>query len=130
MKMNAMSILGVVSPGTAAVAEPSGKLPLTKTVLPGVVLGVAGAMTNKRHPYLAFIGFESVGMNGWRLYRGQGTDRTVALTNMGQAAAVITGSLLSPSRPFWGGVAGLAAGVVAMSFVKGSNAHRLLRGGK
>ena len=123
--MKTMQLLGVLTPTTAAVAEPAGKPPLSMTVLPAGVLGVGAALKMKDHPFLGFIGGESIGMNAYRVWRGKTNDRRVAFTNMGQAAAIIGGSLMWKKHPFWGGVLGLAAGVAAMSFVPGSNANKL-----
>lgn len=126
--MKTLDLLGVVSPGMHSLAEPGqADLPYTKTLLPGGVIGVAGAMGWKKHRVLGFLAGESLGQNTYRLYRGQGGDRVRALTNMGMTGAAVAGSLLWKKHPFWGFVAGLAAGTVATSFVPGSNAHRVFR---
>jgi len=126
-----LALLGAVSPGMASLADPSGSdLPYTKTLLPGGIAGAAGALygLKRGHPFLGFIAAETVGQNAYRLYRGQGNDRTIGLCNVAQSAAIVTGALLWKKHPFYGGLVGLAVGLVATSFVKGSNANRMVQG--
>lgn len=126
-----LAFLGVVSPGMKSLADPkSADLPYTKTLLPGGIAGVAGALYGLKigHPFLGFLAAESVGQNAYRMYRGQGEDRKIGLCNMGQAASVVAGSLLWKKHPFYGGLLGLLAGVTATALVKGSNANVFVMG--
>jgi len=129
---HALSFLGAISPGMASLADPTmANLPYTKTLLPGGIAGVGGALYGLKigHPFLGFIAAESIGQNAFRLYRGQGNDRTIAFCNMGQAAAIVAGALFAGrANAFWGGLAGLAAGLIATSMVKGSNANVFVLG--
>ncbi|MES2179845.1 MAG: hypothetical protein V4550_18435 [Gemmatimonadota bacterium] len=128
---HALSFLGAISPGMASLADPAmGNLPYTKTLLPGGIAGVAGALYGLKigHPFLGFVMAESLGQNAFRTWRGQGNDRTIAACNVGQALAIVAGSLLWKQHPFWGGLAGLAVGLVATSLVKGSNANVFVLG--
>lgn len=122
-------LLGAISPSMAQVA--AGKradLPLTKTLIPGVAAGIAGVALSPAHPVLGFLGGEALGLNGFRLYRGQGADRARALSNLAVVACAIGGSLLWRRRhPFWGGVLGFAAGLAATALVPGSNASDFVR---
>lgn len=122
-----MNILGVVSPGMLQVAMgQKADLPLTKTLAPGLAAGILGFALVPAHPVLAFFGGEVLGQNAYRLYRGQGTDRTRALSNIGVIGAMIGGSLVSKQHPFWGGAVGFVVGLLATSLVPGSNANTLL----
>lgn len=131
----AMDILGVLSPGAVTLAEPKkGDPTLVQSLLPGGVGGVVGALATPSHRVLGFLGGEALTQNAYRLWRNQGSDRPKALSNIGMAGAGIVGSLMSPNHPFWGWVGGMTAGIVATSFVPGSNAHslkaKLFNGGK
>jgi hypothetical protein len=128
----ALDLLGVLSPGMSSVAEPKASdPPLYKTLVPGVATGIVGYNVINKHPVLGFFGGETLGQNAYRMYRGEGDDRTRAACNMGSMAAGITGSLLFKKHPFYGFCLGLAAGLVATSFVPGSNAYNYRhKGGK
>lgn len=126
----AFLLLGAVAPGIAAVAKPDPKNPhVGLSLLPGVALGVGGYVVGGKygHEFLGFMGFEALGLNAYRAYRNHPGDRKIAATNLATTASMIGGSLVGGKygHPFWGGVLGLAAGIVAMSFVKGSNAAKL-----
>ncbi len=128
---HALSFLGVISPGMASLADPkASNLPYTKTLLPGGIAGVAGALYGLKvgHPFLGFIAAESIGQNTYRFYRNQGDDRKIAMCNVGQAAAIVAGSLLYKTHPFWGGLAGLLAAMAVVSQIKGSNANMFVAG--
>lgn len=127
-----MDVLGAVSPGAAAIAEPNPANPhIGVSLIPGVALGVGGFMFGKKHghPVLGFLGFEAVGLNAYRAYRNHPGDRIVAATNLATSAAAIIGSLAWKKHPFFGWCVGLAAGIVATSFVAGSNASKLRSSG-
>lgn len=121
-----MEILGVMSPGMAAVAEPKKSDPsLYKSLLPGTVAGIAGALAFENHRVLGFFAGEAVGLNAYRMYRGKGDDRRRAAGNLGMTAGLIAGSLMWESHPFWGAVSGLGVGIAATAMVKGTNANKL-----
>lgn len=121
----ALDLLGVVSPSAATVAAgAAADVPLTKTLIPGVAAGIAGVALCPRHPLLGFLGGDAIGLNAYRLYRGQGDDRVMAACNIAIVAAGIAGSLLWKKHPGVGFALGFAAGVVATAAVPGSNAHR------
>lgn len=132
MSGKAFDFLGILSPGALSVARPtSNDPPLYKTLVPGVASGVVGyKVFEKTHPVLGFFGSESLGQNAYRLYRGEGDDRTRALCNMSTMAAGILGSLGYKAHPFYGFVLAWAAATIATSYVPGSNAYRLRHGGK
>ena len=121
-------LLGVVSPSALMVAKSEESDIAPVSVLgPGVVGGVAGLTLWKEHRVLGFLLGESVGMNAYRLYRGQGTDRTLAMCNLGSAVAGVAGSLMWKKHPFYGWVVGFVLGSTATAFVPGSNASKLLK---
>jgi hypothetical protein len=122
-----MDLLGVISPGMSQVAAgKNADLPLTKTLVPGLAAGIAGFAIVPAHPVLGFLGGETLGQNAYRLYRGQGTDRARALSNVGVIGATIGGSLMMKRHPFWGGVIGFVVGLAVTSLVPGSNANVFL----
>ncbi len=124
----AFLLLGAVAPGIAAVAKPDPKNPhIGLSLVPGVALGVGGFVVGGKygHPFLGFMAAEAVGLNAYRAYRNHPGDRTIAATNLATTGTMIAGSLAWKAHPFWGGLLGLLAGVVATSFVKGSNSARL-----
>lgn len=119
-------IIGVVSPAAQSLAEPTHQdPPLAYTILPGAAVGIAGVALWKNHRVLGFLAGDALGVNAYRLYRGQGDDRARALSNLGVAATSISGSLMWKKHPFWGWVLGFVAGSVVTSFVPGSNAYKL-----
>lgn len=120
-----LDLLGVLSPGMLSVANPAkNDPPLYKTLVPGIASGVVGYTVWKKHPVLGFFSGESLGQNAYRVYRGQGDDRTRAICNMGTMGAGIVGSLMWKKHPFYGFCAGFALASVAASYVPGSNAYR------
>lgn len=104
---------------------------LPSSLIPGVTGGVTGFFVWKKHPFLGFLAGEAMGMNAARIVRNRSIDHPRAFSNLGVASSIISGSLVGGNSrwraPFWGGVAGWVVGVVATSFVKGSNAHMLRR---
>lgn len=123
-----MDLLGAVSPGAAAIAQPNPANPhIGLSLVPGVALGVGGFVVGGKygHPVLGFLGAEALGLNACRLLRNHPGDRTIAFTNLATAGSAIAGSLVYKAHPFWGWWLGLAAGLVATSFVPGSNSSRL-----
>ena len=127
----AFDLLGVVSPSSSIVARAeSADVPMAYVVAPAVVCGIAGyhyAGKHFGHPVLGFFAGESIGANAYRLYRGQGDDRTQALCGLGTQACAVVGSLRFKEHPFWGYVLGFVAGSAITALVPGSNAHRLLK---
>lgn len=126
---HALSLLGAVSPGMASLADPkSSDLPYTKTLLPGGILGVGGALYGLRvgHPFLGFIVAETIGQNAFRAYRGQGNDRTIVASNAIQAASLVAGSLTWKDHPFYGGLIGLFVGMAITALVPGSNMSKFV----
>lgn len=122
-------LLGVISPSSATVAragEGASDIPLTHVVVPAVAVGIAGFMKWKAHPVLGFFAGESVGANAYRLYRGEGNDRTLAACGLGTQAAAVTASLLCPKHPFLGYLGGFALGSAVTAFVPGSNLFNFL----
>lgn len=112
-------------------ADPkSTDLPYSKTLLPGGILGAAGALYGLRvgHPFLGFIVSETVGQNAYRFYRNSPGDRRLALCNVAQSLAIVSGSLAWKKHPFWGGIVGLGVGLAITSMINGSNSNRLARG--
>lgn len=129
MKAKGIDFLAVVSPGAASIARPAATDPaLVRTLIPGVALGIAGVATWKAHPVLGFLAGDAIGLNGYRYYRNQGNDRTLAMCNIGSSAAAIAGSLLWKEHPFWGWCVGFVAGAAMTSLVPGSNAYKLVHG--
>ena len=120
-----MELLGVVSGTMRNVADGGKELPLAYNALPGAAVGVVGALRWKGHPVLGFLTGDALGANAYRMYRGQGDDRTIASCNIAQTASIVGGSLMWKKPTFWGGVLGFVVGAIATSYVPGSNANRL-----
>lgn len=124
--INGYDLLGVVSPSMLAVAKSEELgMPVAASLAPGLAAGLAGMALWGQHRVLGFIAGDSLGMNAYRLYRGQGKDRTLGGCNIAVAASTVVGSLLAKDHPFLGGCAGFIAGVAVTAFVPGSNASKL-----
>lgn len=125
----AFLLLGAVSPGAASIANPNPANPhIGLSLVPGVALGVGGYFIGERsggHGVLGFLGAEAIGLNAARLLRNHPGDRTIAATNLATAGAAIAGSLMYKAHPFWGWWLGLIGGIIATSFVPGSNSAKL-----
>lgn len=104
-----------------------------KAWIPGLAGGAVGAYMWKRHRVLGFLAGHAVGSNATKLYKG---DRKSALCDLAVEGAAILGALnykklplikhLSKTvGPVAGFAGGLAAGLVATSFVDGSPASEL-----
>ena len=124
----ALDFLGVVSPSSSVVARADqADIPMAYVVAPAVVVGIAGYRAWPKHPVLGFFAGESIGANAYRLYRGQGDDRTIALSGLGTQACAVAGSLSFKSHPFWGYILGFIAGSAITALVPGSNSHKLIK---
>lgn len=124
----AYNILGVVSPSALAVAKVDElDMPIAAVLVPGVGGGLAGLALWREHRVLGFLAGDSLGMNAYRLYRGDPGDRALALCNLGAAGAGIAGSLMTPKHPFWGWVGGFLLGSAVTALVPGSNARKLVK---
>jgi hypothetical protein len=125
----ALDFLGVISPSSAIVGRAgSADAPMAYIVGPAVVGGISGFALWKKHPVLGFFSGEAIGANAYRVYRGQGDDRTIAACGLGTQACAVTGSLMNPKHPFYGYVGGFILGSVVSAFIPGSNVHRFVRG--
>lgn len=133
-----MDLLGAVSPGAAAIAQPNPENPhIGLSLVPGVALGVGGFLVGKHygHPVLGFLLAEAAGLNAARLIRNHPGDRTIAFTNLATSLTAVAGSLLlgggkdaegkPQSGSFGGWWLGLAVGLIVTAFVPGSNASKL-----
>jgi hypothetical protein len=120
-------LLGVLSQSMSIVAQPEKTNVPTAVILGGAAAGIAGYSLVKEHRVLGFLAGDSIGMNAFRIYRGAGDDRKLAACNLATMGCLVVGSLAYKKHPFWGGLAGFLTGVVATSFVEGSNSHNLLR---
>lgn len=132
-KRHALDFLAVMSPGAASIAEPkAGDPSLAKTIVPGAIAGVVGIALFPKHPVLAFLGLDAVGLNAARLLRGQGEDRKTAACNLALAASGIIGALWLEKRvhPFFGWWIGHLVGAAALTLVPGSNSHKFMQGFK
>ncbi len=124
---SALKLLGVLSPSSAAVANPAGgDPPLVLSVAPAAAVGLAGVALWPEHRLLGLIAGEAVGGNAYRLWRGQGDDRVRAVGNLFAAGTGVAGSLMWQKHPFLGWFIGFAVGSAATALVKGTNAHRLI----
>ena len=120
-------LLGVLSQSMSIVAQPEKMNVPTTVILGGAAAGIVGFSLVKEHRVLGFLAGDSIGMNSFRLYRNEGDDRKLALCNLATMGCLVAGSLAVPKHPFWGGLAGFVTGIVATSFVEGSNSYNLLR---
>lgn len=124
----AYDILGVVSPSALAIAtSEKSDVPLAKLLLPGLAGGLAGLTIWNQHPVLGFVLGDSLGLNAYRIYRGEGKDRTLAACNIGAASCGVAASLYFSKHPFWGFLLGFAVGNTITAFVPGSNASKLMK---
>lgn len=121
-------LLGVVSQSMSIVAQPEKANVPTAVILAGAGAGIAGFSLIKEHRVLGFLAGDSIGMNAFRIYRGEGDDRKLAACNLATMACLVVGSLAVPKHPFWGGLAGFAVGVAATALVPGSNSNKLFSG--
>lgn len=128
---HALDFLAVMSPGAASIAEPkAGDPSLAHTIVPGAAAGVAAAFMFPKHPVLAFLGGDAIGLNAARLIRGNADDRKTAACNLSLAASGIVASLMYPKRPFIAWWVGHFLGAAALAFVPGSNSHKFVQGFK
>jgi hypothetical protein len=135
--LNALDVLGVLSPSMSQAAKPQPNDPsLSSVVIPAGVGAIGGAALGMRfgHPLLGLLAGEALGANAIRVWRNASGDRVRAGTNLVAAGAGIIGSLIAQryskkdSVAFLGWLLGFVAGQVAVSTVPGSNSHRLVHG--
>jgi len=125
----AIDFLGVLSPSSSVVARgEQADIPMAYVVAPAVGVGIVGfSLFKKTHPLLGFLGGESVGANAYRLYRGEGHDRTIAFCGLGTQACAIAGSLAFKAHPFLGYLGGFIVGSTITALVPGSNAFNFVK---
>lgn len=94
---------------------------------PGVVAGGVGAVMWGNHRVLGFLTGHALGSNAGAVLRGVGQERRDGMCRLGVEGAGVVGALMLKSKlhPIFGWMAGVASGLVATSFVKGSPAHKL-----